>query len=708
MKRIITSILFLLMTVFGVAAQHLVSGTVLDETGVPLPYANVFIKETLEGGSTGEDGRFSFQTDTTGQVTLSVLMLGYENWSRTAGLDTFSNITIRMKPASVALDNVEVVASNFTLKGSSEWQQMGAVDIVTAGGSNGDLYRSITTLPGTQMAGENGRLYIRGGESREAQTYIDDMHVLLPYTSTGTENTPVRGRYSPFMFEGMNFSLGGYDPEYGQGLSSVLPLTTKDESLISKYGVSFSSVGAGGGGTKSCETGSASLNLDYQNLGPYYSLIPDRTDWIHPYQKFSGGTQLRYNPDSRMVAKLYAGYDRTSLAADEGARRMYFDEDNYYVNGTFRHQTARGYRLFAGGAFSLVNQEVEGARVTGDHSSDRQWELHLKMKMDKRFSSFFRMLAGMEVMTRRLDQHYTLEHTHTDALTHSIHAAFATGTFSLSPLWAVSLSSRLEYTTVNDDLHLLPRLTVTYNPDNFSLSAIVGRYSQLTYNDYLLADPALPSENCWHYILGAFHQSNGRVYRFEVYDKEYDGLACLADGRLHTGGYGYSRGVDLFFNDRTLIPNLEYRLSYSLNFAKRLYRDNPVYDVPQYATRHNASISLRYEVSTLRSIIGLTNRYASGRPYHDPNEPGWMNRQAPAYNSLDLSWTILVNKKCIIFASATNILGRKQIYNYAWSDTPASNGRYRGAPVLANADNFFFVGCFITLGGNAAYDVSNF
>lgn len=123
------------------------------------------------------------------------------------------------------------------------------MDLVTTAGSEGDLYKSISLLPGTQVAGADGRLLVRGGSSRESQTYIDDMYVLSPYTAT-SDNVPSRGRYSPFHFDGISFSMGGYSPEYSQSLSSVLPLYTKDENPVSKIGASIMNVGPGGGGTK--------------------------------------------------------------------------------------------------------------------------------------------------------------------------------------------------------------------------------------------------------------------------------------------------------------------------------------------------------------------------------------------------------------------------------------------------------------------------
>lgn len=707
MKQFSTLVLLLLIWTTNLWGQHRIQGVVLDEFAHPLSNVNLFIKETLEGTSSDDKGNFIIVTQANDTITFCAMMLGYESFIYTGKADDFPLLTVKMQPVNVALNNVEITASNFLLKGSSQWRKMDAVDLVTTAGSNGDLYRSIETLPGTQIAGENGRLFIRGGESREAQTYIDDMHVLNPYTTT-KENAPVRGRYSPFMFEGMNFSLGGYDPEYAQGLSSVLPLTTKDESPVSKYGISVSTVGVGGGGTKAFEEGSASLNLDYQNMGPYYFVVADRTDWKRPYQQFSGGTQLRYHPTDHTVAKIYAGYNYTSFAAHELNREMDLKEHNYYLNATVRHETAGGYKLFAGTAFSLLDQHIAGVAIPNDLFGNKDGELHLKLKGEKRFSSLFKLQLGVESMLRKLDEQYISGSIYEQGISHSINALFVNAGFILSKQLNAVLSSRMEYTSANKGWNYMPRVAMNYNAFDIQLSAIAGRYTQLTYNDYLLKNRAMPSESCWHYILGAYHQSKGRIYRLEAYYKNYDRLICETDGQLNASGHGYSKGIDAFFNDASFIKNLEYRMSYSLNLAKRKYRDAPVMDVPQYATRHNASLSLRYELKAIRSILGVTDRFASGRPYHDPNEEGYMNRMAPCYNSLDLSLTVLVNKRLIVYASASNILGRKQVYNYSWSDIPDSKGSYTGTPVHSNADQFFFVGVFITLGGNTAYDVSNF
>lgn len=51
------------------------------------------------------------------------------------------------------------------------------------------------------------------------------------------------------------------------------------------------------------------------------------------------------------------------------------------------------------------------------------------------------------------------------------------------------------------------------------------------------------------------------------------------------------------------------------------YREYTELTVPQYATRHNASLVLKYSVPRLRTIFSVTDGVASGRPYHNPDCP---------------------------------------------------------------------------------------
>ena len=65
---------------------------------------------------------------------------------------------------------------------------------------------------------------------------------------------------------------------------------------------------------------------------------------------------------------------------------------------------------------------------------------------------------------------------------------------------------------------------------------------------------------------------------------------------------------------------------------------------------------------------------------------------------MDASLTWLLSPKVIVYSSLGNILGRTNIFRYD------ANSR----PVVPSRDRFLYVGIFISLKNNKAYDISNF
>jgi hypothetical protein len=105
----------------------------------------------------------------------------------------------------------------------------------------------------------------------------------------------------------------------------------------------------------------------------------------------------------------------------------------------------------------------------------------------------------------------------------------------------------------------------------------------------------------------------------------------------------------------------------------------------------------------LHSYLPFT---ASGRKYHNPYKQGYMNSTTPVYNSLDLSYTFLAHRNVIVYASWSNILNRDNTFNYEYAKN--ASGLYVERPVKLQQNQSFYIGVFITLGKNIAYDVSNF
>ena len=97
MNRILTDIravFSLCLILFAVVAHaQNISGNITDESGVPLPGANVIIEGTSTGVSTDFDGNFQIQAQA-GQV-LQISFIGYTTENVTVGDQDVINISLQ-------------------------------------------------------------------------------------------------------------------------------------------------------------------------------------------------------------------------------------------------------------------------------------------------------------------------------------------------------------------------------------------------------------------------------------------------------------------------------------------------------------------------------------------------------------------------------------------------------------------------------------
>ena len=691
MKHRIAHIVLWLMTVCNVTAQTTVSGLVSDGKE-SLAGANVFIIGTIDGCLTDSLGRFSFTTFQTGEVTLKATFMGFEDYTLTAEVSQMHDLTVRLKERATTIHEVVVTASTFSFGKSDNFKTMDALDVVMAGNSCGDIVAALQTLPGTQKVGENGKLYVRGGESDECQTFVNGMHVLVPY-STNTENTAVRGRFSPFLFKGINFSLGGYGGEYGQALSSVLPMETTDAATSDKFGVSASLVDWNVGGTKAYKNSSLSFNAALTSMGLYDRLFTQRQVFSRPYRKLSGEAQFKKEFGASRVLKSYVGYDLTSVGQYIDGRNLSLKEHNIYANVTHRTSMGRGYTLLTGIANSSVFSDIDNARMAGDHYHNFRNEIHLKAKVRKVCSDVLKLSAGIEDYVRNSTLRYEACHYQLD---YNILAAHIDAQWRIIPRVFLNVSARAEM--MRTDWLLMPRATLTYIPSHrLQFSFVAGRYSQTPADD-ILAQGQNPfgQSIADHAILSMQYKTSTALLRIEPYWKEYHRLPLLEEGVYRPHGYGTSRGVDVFVDlsfpakrgNGLSKGTLTTTLSYSFNDSERLYLDYTEVRTPDYASRHNLRLTAKYALG--KFIIGLAESFASGRYF-----PAG---KTPHYNSIDMNITYLLSPKVIVYTSLNNIFGRTNVFRYDAN----------GSPVVASRDRFLYIGIFVSLKNNKAYDISNF
>ena len=709
MKTVFNTILLLFIT--GIAiAQITVNGTVTDSQGIPILGANVFLDGTYDGASTDENGVFTFTTSEVGAQLLKVTFLGFEPHTFYADVTQMKDLTIKLRDDVNSLDTVVLSAGTFEASDNSKVSVLKPLDVVTTASALGDFVGALQTLPGTTTVAEDGRLFVRGGDAGETQIFIDGIRVFTPYTST-TNNIPARGRYSPFLFDGITFSTGGYSAEYGEALSSVLLLNTVDEPDQNKTDIGIMSVGGSLGHTRKWEKSSLSLSTSYINLAPYISAFPDRNDYQKPFENFSGEAVYRYRLNNGLF-KLYAAADTSNFALTQEDINIPDGVDfslknrNLYINSNYTGVLTDTWTLQAGGSYTLARNELGFTQTTIDNTEN---SAHLKLKLKKRFSSRLKLALGTEQFITDFDEDFggTFDGQLTNfpyGFKSNITAAFAENDIIFSKKLALKLGLRGNYTDVLEQFTLSPRASFAYKTGKKSqLSVAYGDFYQNPGNDFLKFTQDFEAQKTQHFIANYQYSHNGRVFRAEAFRKEYNRLVTFDtdfasfDSDFGNNGSGFAQGVDIFWRDNTSIKNMDYWVSYSFLDSERQYLNYPEQARAPFANTHNISVVGKYFVEDWKSQIGLSYQYASGRSFTNPNRVGFLQDQTRAFNSLSLNWAYLLSPQKILYASVNNVLGFNNINGFQFSDTPDANGTFDRRALTPAADQFFFVGFFWTI-----------
>jgi hypothetical protein len=130
--------------------------------------------------------------------------------------------------------------------------------------------------------------------------------------------------------------------------------------------------------------------------------------------------------------------------------------------------------------------------------------------------------------------------------------------------------------------------------------------------------------------------------------------------------------------------------------TERNYRNFRESATPNFAPKHSASIVGKYFITDLRSQVGLSYNYGSGRPYDNPNTNAFLAERTKPFNNLSLNWAYLISPQKILYLSVNNALGFNNVNGYQYADTPNMNGTFDRRAILPTADTFFFVGFFWT------------
>lgn len=213
-----------------------IAGKVVDaKTGDPLPGANVFLEGTNMGAATDMDGEYFILNVPPGTYTVVASMIGYSKGKVVnvkVAIDLTSRVDFKLNEEAVEMNEVVVTASIPIVQKdlTSTVEIVRSEDIKEMAVQE---FKDILQLQAGITTGEDGAIHIRGGRSSEIVYLVDGVSVTNPYDgslSVELENDAI---------EQLQVISGSFNAEYGQALSGVVEVVSKEGTKDFHGGVSF-------------------------------------------------------------------------------------------------------------------------------------------------------------------------------------------------------------------------------------------------------------------------------------------------------------------------------------------------------------------------------------------------------------------------------------------------------------------------------------
>ncbi len=578
---------------------------------------------------------------------------------------------------------------------------MSSFDIVTNPAAMADMIGNMRVLPGVQVNDNDGRLIIQGGSSEESQIYIKVVRVMNPY-NLSSKITGVRTRFSSDLFEGVALQSGGHNAEFGQALSGIVNLNSKEKKHIeSKTDIGLSSVFASLTHMDQKPSYSYRGSINYVNVGPYQKLVPDDYNWdkypeqitadLYFTKEFSPKTKLITQAQFSSSAMNYTFENVDSIPFANDTKEIYF-----YAQANLYHLFDKKWSLSIGS--NLIIDEISATEVQykGDRVENSNIWNHNKITLQYS-SGKITNRTGAEYIVNPFNETYFLKGSNykTDIKSNLIGVYNDTKLFLNSNL-TMNLGLRGEYSPYLKQFNLAPRAYIGYrlNRENI-ISASFGEYFQLPSLSYLKLSNDIDFASVDKGTLSYSYVEKRSKFQLDTYYKKYKNALTYNQGEftpinIQNNGYGYGWGADVFWKSN--FQALEYWLTYSYSNTEKKYAYFSEKIAPNYAADHTFNVTLKYWIGSLKSLTGINYNLSSGTPYYNPSAPYDKLGTTPYRNRLDIAWSFLPKPNIIIHFGCQNVLGYKNIYGYDYSQINPGVKKAISTP----DSRFFFIGLFIT------------
>ncbi len=681
-----------------------ISGKITGEGNKPLNGANVVIEGSIDGATTDSLGYFEFETSKTGTQTLLFTAIEYNEKRLTINIESGKpvEINVKLNKGEVVTEEILVTASTYT-SGQNSQVTLTPLEIVRIPGADADLYRAITTFPGSNQVDEGSKIAVRGGDASEVLTILDQASLYNPFFFEGDFNSSSYSNINPWGLKGINFSSGGFSARFGNALSAVLDLKSYDmpDGTALFAWVGLANVSLSGVYLSKNKKFGAAFEGGQTILDAYVLINKDDAEYSPlPLARSFGGT-LSYKLGEASFLKLYGSYsfDRVGIRNTSPSYDGYYNSksENIFSNLKYSASVFGSALLNAGISYSRHKKDFQyGVLDNSVIDSYSKFRIDLSRQFGK-----VNINTGAEYEYNEYDfsgivpiYPYNLKKDalSIDVLSKKISGragAYLEAQYRITKKFFTIGGVRADYHTLSKKAVVDPRLSFGYKifKDNV-IRASVGLYHQYPSLQYYSqsANNNLKPEQAAHYILGyEIDKMNGLfLFRVEGYYKDYKNLVLYDENNYtyYSGGKGFARGIDVFLKSKVFNKYSAW-ISYSYTDSKRRQYDASEQTSADYDITHSITAVGTYNIMD-NFTVGLTYRISTGKPYTpvtgsvlDSTQNLYIpfygiknSDRFPTYQRMDVNAQIyfsLFGRFAIAVMAFNNVLNQKNLYDYTYN-----------------------------------------
>lgn len=690
----------------------------MNQNQVSLIGATVFLPENAKGDASNFNGYYEITGLETGKHTLVVSLLGHRTdtlFFEIQNADVVLNI--QLQEQATDFQSLEVVAERIAERTSISNISFGNAALRTSHGLTEDPLRTLATLPGIGRGGDlfsPSQIYVRGGSPDENLFLMDNNKIYFPYYFGGQKSI-----FNTDAAESIELLTGGFSAAYGNHLSSVLNVKTRDgdfEKYKGLVSIGFYNSAALFEGPIAKEKASVLVAVRRTYLDLF---LNESTEF--PVPSFGDVTyKISYKINNNHQLSLSGLSSKESidfLAADPEPgvpNKLETGGNNHFQS--LQLKSSFGSKLY--NKLSLTNASSNSANEIGKNIELNidSWQMGFRDDLTYYVSNKHKLKTGVEwqygsidftgnlpldpLQTDPNDTTITLRDFDIHDKGEGIRSAYILYDGNPFPKVGVNAGVRLDQNPRRNYTDFSPRFALNYQIAKKSkVRFSTGVFHQFPESD---REENLISNKAIHYILGYEYRFSNQLYGWiEAYYKDYQDLVYYDEQlRYSNDGKGRARGVELFLRKEK--GRFQGWIAYSFSHSERRIPLLDQVEDFEFDQRHILNVVAEYHLKLAEhpwytpTLFQANFRYADGVPYTpvvgaENSGGGWTAIQGEPlsvrnsdYQNLNLrvEWSIKFGEKvrATSFVEVWNLLNAKNILGRSYQYGSEFPNNFREQP----------------------------